>query len=119
MAYSEAKVDWKPNEHETARKLDSGLETILGALDDGFEPIEDLVVMAPAGWALTNAVREAAQDFHAIHGRMPRPSEIAFLVGTYFVMLERDNRWIPSGHGATSNPPDPDSPPRRGLDPLG
>lgn len=104
MAYDRTKVDFTEAEHERAQKADTAIEGILDALDDGFQPLQDLQAIGLSAWAFADIVRTTAQEFHAKNGRMPRAEELAEIVGTYFLMLNRDNRWLARGTGATSNP---------------
>lgn len=102
--YDRAKVDFTDTEHSRAEKADTAIEGITDALDDGFQPLEDLSAIGVSAWAFADIVRTTAQEFHAKNGRNPRTEELAELVGTYFIMLNRDNRWLAKGVGATSNP---------------
>lgn len=102
--YDRTKVDFTGAEHERAEKADTAIETILAALDDGFQPLQDLSDIGVSAWAFADIVRTTAQEFQAANGRMPRAGEIGEMVGNYFIMLNRDNRWLARGVGATSNP---------------
>lgn len=94
MAYDRNKVDFTEVEHLRAEKADAGIESILEALDDGFQPLEDLAAIAIAAWSFADIVRTTAAEFHLANGRMPRADEIGVLVGNYFVMLNRDNSYV-------------------------
>lgn len=93
--YDKNKVDFTAAEHETAAKLDSGIETILGALDDGFQPLQDLAPIGSAAWALIDTVRVKAKEWSdANPGKKPTPADIALPVANAFIMLQRDNSYI-------------------------
>jgi hypothetical protein len=101
--YSPERVNFTDAEHARAEKADKAIESILAALDDGFQPLQDLADIGVAAWAFADIVRTTAQEFEAANGRMPRAAEIGEMVGNYFLMLNRDNRWLARGVGATSN----------------
>lgn len=102
--YDRTKVDFTDAEHARAGKADSAIEGIIEALDDGFQPLQDLGAIGLSAWAFVDIVRTTAQEFYEENGRMPRAGEIGELLGTYFTMLNRDNRWLSKSLGSTSNP---------------
>lgn len=91
--YDRDRVDFSPTEHSQAEKLDNGIEGVIKALDDGFQPLQDVDDIARVGWAVADVVRTSSRDFFDKNGRSPRPAEISAIVATYFLMLERDNRY--------------------------
>ncbi len=103
MAYDKQKVNFTEQEHARAAKADAAIESILAALDDGFQPLQDLSAIGVAAWSFADIVRTTAAEFKEANGRMPRAQEIGEMVGNYFLMLNRDNRWLARGGGATSN----------------
>lgn len=103
MSYDRRKVDFTENEHARAAKADAAIEGILGALDDGFQPLQDLPAIADSAWQFADLVRTTAAEFYDQNGRNPRAEELGEMIGTYFLMLNRDNRWLARGKGATSN----------------
>ena len=101
--YTREKVDFTESEHARAAKADTAIEGILAVLDDGFQPLQDLPSIGVGAWAFADIVRTTAADFSERNGRNPRASEIGEMIGTYFMMLNRDNRWLARGKGATAN----------------
>ncbi len=101
--YDRKKVDYTDAEHEQAEKLDVEIEATQKALKDGFQALEDSDEVIGLGWAVADVVRTKTKEFFDREGRMPRPGEIGVMVGTVFMMLERDNRWLGRSRGATSN----------------
>lgn len=99
--YDRDKVDFTDAEHARAAQADSAVEGILVALGDGFQPIQDLPVIGISAWAFADLVRTTAQEFYEKNGHGPSVADIAELIGTYFVMLNRDNRWLPRRNSGT------------------
>jgi len=104
MSYDVSKVDFLAQEHDYARRLDGSIETIMDAVKDGLQFPDDVIKMGPAALDLYKVVSEVVDDFMAKNGRSPRTEEVALIVGTLFLMLYRDNRWMKQGVGATTNP---------------
>ena len=100
--YDLIKVDFTEEEHARAAKADAAIEGVLGALDDGFNPLDDLLVIADSAWKFADIVRTTAAEFKERNGRNPRAEEIGEILATYFMMLNRDNRYVARGVGATS-----------------
>lgn len=91
--YDRDVVDFNFIEHAQAEKLDGALEKTIKALDNGFQPLQDTAKIIGLGWAVADIVRTSARTFYEREKRTPLPAEISAMVLTYFLMLERDNRY--------------------------
>jgi hypothetical protein len=93
--YSEEKVNFTAAEHKQAAKIDAGVETILDALGDGFQPLQDLAPIGTAAWAFIDTVRVSAKEWSDAHpGEKPTAADIALPIANYVLMLQRDNSYL-------------------------
>ena len=86
--YDREKVDFTDKEHSRAEKADTAIETILNALDDGFQPLQDLQAIGLSAWAFADIVRTTAAEFKEANGRMPRAEEIGDNLGEVDATVE-------------------------------
>lgn len=93
--YDRTKVDFKDKEHARAQTLDALYEQVNGALDDGFQPIQDIAVIAPAVWGFIDGIRQFIAEFYEREGRRPEVAEFAAAYGQAALMVARDQGFIP------------------------
>ena len=103
--YDETRVNYSPEQHARARKMDNFYETVNLALADGFQPIQDLAVIGPGVWSMVDVTRKTIADLTEKLGRRPTTGEIAHEFATYAQMLDRDNGW--TAQLAAGNPGTP------------
>jgi len=104
--YSEARVDYTPEQHANARKMDGFFHSVDDALDDGFQPIQDIAAIAPGAWDVIDLTRTIIAELTATLGRRPTSGEVAHEFATYAQMLDRDNGWTAQlAAGTPGEPP--------------
>ncbi len=91
--YDEARVNYTPEQHSKARQMDVFYESVQDALDDGFQPIQDIAAIAPGVWSMVDLTRKTIAELTEKLGRRPTTGEIAHEFTTYAQMLDRDNGW--------------------------
>ena len=92
--YDRAKVDFSDNDHKNAEKHQNFIQGIMDALDDGFQPLQDLTVIGPAVWGEIDLVRVTIKSMTEALGRKPTAGEVIYEMQKYGYMLERNNGWL-------------------------